>query len=326
VLVATDFGCDPTGVEDSTDAMQRFLLACRGAKGSIPAGRYKISKELIYGYRYAVDGTTAESDGGGTVGETINTPHAIGGTLEGEGTGATVLFWADPPGQPGAGRGAAVLRVSSPGCRIQDLQIDGSGLASYGVVLQNAGAGSFRIYVQNCAQYVANGSAVGGNGIHITTKWGGLTGNEPGVVGINDNVTLENCEVRNNQGSGVFIDPDPDVSGVDNAAIDMRGLRAEGNGQHGIVLGWEGNRLLGVHCKNNGGYGVFVSRLGNLGVDHLMLMPWFEGNASGPFRYEHTARCLAFVPSGAFGTQDTNENAFVYATDGTKARHLAVCS
>ena len=51
-------GIDPTGTNDSTAGLQAFLDACKGKRGYLPAGTYKISAQLTMdpAYAYHVEG------------------------------------------------------------------------------------------------------------------------------------------------------------------------------------------------------------------------------------------------------------------------------
>ena len=153
-----DFGADPTGVADSTAAIQAAITYAASLNGGVinlPAGTFKISSTL-------------------TIGNSNIKLHGAGGTIvndNGEMNAATTLNWV--------GGASTVVAIASPtgvsankisGVEIHDLEIQGNGIATTGISITSANNGSLRrLMVSLCVTY----------SYLFTTYAAGAIGNNP---------------------------------------------------------------------------------------------------------------------------------------------------
>ncbi|HVU04563.1 MAG TPA: right-handed parallel beta-helix repeat-containing protein [Polyangiaceae bacterium] len=259
---ATDFGCDPTGTSDSTAAMQAFLLAARASVGVIPAGTYKISQELYFGYNCATEygpDLHAEAFGAGKV----------GGWLRGEGPSNTILKWTGTTDDS-----SSILRVSSPHCRITGIQFWGSSnKVGHGIVFQH----SHRAIIEQCRVRATSQA-----GFYWNLYWRGYVA-DPQVADSTPytyHMLVENCEAVSCGAEGFYLSSGGGTGAQGNVLF--VNCVAQSNSTYGFRVQCSGNgvQLHGCRARSNGsnGFQIEGDLNGSTSVRSVLGALWADGN------------------------------------------------
>jgi len=275
LLISSQFaGLDPTGTTDSTAGLQAFFTAARNRRAVLQAGTYLISSTLIWGYNPATEPAPGGSWG--------NRPM-LAGVMQGEGWGSTIIKWGGPlsPGVP-------MIVFSNPMSRFEDIQINGSKKAGYGLVGHHTGHAKIRVFVDACY----------GDGIFIKGNWYG-----PGldVHGSNDHTYWDHSRSYNSvTGSGFHL---PTDAGAEQGGQTFDGCISEGNALHGYWHFGQGSTFANSNAEGNGGWGYVINGVpgGTTATDNMLLRPWTEGNHLGGIHFANASRNVVLTSAGFQG-------------------------
>ena len=162
------YGADPTGVADSTSAIQQAINVANVNRVAVyfPIGTFRLSAANSMSHCLTIP---------------INTPGAWGLRMVGEG-------WGDGSIAAGGSRTTlfasttckSLLNVVATDVRIDGLKLEGGGLATNGMYLQGASNSKFNVAARGCLS----------DGIRLVRKFDGTGGGSAGVDTNNDNCTF----------------------------------------------------------------------------------------------------------------------------------------
>lgn len=274
-----DFGADPTGVSDSTAAIQAAINVAASIGGAVffPSGIYLISSSLTN----SANGVSLIGVNGTAIWNGVTTVYQAGSVIIKKSTMTT-----DAIINTG-------LRFS-----VHDLALVGqTGNTGDGISIQNG---------QSCVIANVSVAKMGGSGIRLGTKSGSI-GNVNGWI-------LNGVTSQYNGSHGVYI-YDQSTSGGPNAnGGTATALNVAGNSGDGLhIENGVYNTFTGLLSQQNTGYGVNVVGAVGLSLYNVFSGGDVESNTAGQWSLGGNAVHLTFIGGSTFVPATVNPNNFQVA-------------
>jgi hypothetical protein len=175
VVDVRDFGADPTGVTDSTSAIQSAINFAILTHSTV----YAVGTYLLSAANASTHALTVP----------LNVPGTWSFRMEGEG-------WGDGSVAAGGNRTTFVaattmkslLNIVATDCCVRGIKLDGANKATYGLYCQGVSVSHFNVFARGCLV----------DGIHMAVNYDGSGGSSNGSHCINDQCEFHRCWASQN--------------------------------------------------------------------------------------------------------------------------------